>query len=72
MTAEGSGDTILPITWANTKENPMPEQSQAVTFDVDSASLASLQEALPEWEIKEVNGITAAAPVGRVQRSISG
>jgi hypothetical protein len=39
----------------------MADQLRAVTFDLDPASLISLQEALPEWEIAEVNGATAAS-----------
>jgi DNA-binding NarL/FixJ family response regulator len=33
----------------------------AVAFDVDNASLASLREALPDWEIEVVNGATSAS-----------
>jgi DNA-binding NarL/FixJ family response regulator len=41
--------------------NPMPHQLKAVAFDLDAASLISLREALPEWEIEVVNGATAAS-----------
>jgi DNA-binding NarL/FixJ family response regulator len=34
---------------------------RAVVFDLDAASLVSLREALPEWEIEVVNGATAAS-----------
>jgi hypothetical protein len=35
--------------------------SRAVAFDVDSASLSSLREALPSWEIATISGATAAS-----------
>jgi FKBP-type peptidyl-prolyl cis-trans isomerase 2 len=38
-----------------------PRRSRVVAFDVDAASLASLRDALPEWEIESVNGTTAAS-----------
>jgi peptidylprolyl isomerase len=38
-----------------------PRSSRAVAFDVDAASLASLRDALPGWEIVAVNGATAAS-----------
>ncbi len=41
-----------------------PRRSRAVAFDVDAASLASLRDALPEWEIVSVNGATAASLSG--------
>jgi FKBP-type peptidyl-prolyl cis-trans isomerase 2 len=41
-----------------------PRRSRVVTFDVDSASLASLRDALPEWEIESVNGATPASLSG--------
>jgi hypothetical protein len=37
-----------------------PRRSRVVAFDVDAASLASLHDALPEWEIESVNGATPA------------
>jgi DNA-binding NarL/FixJ family response regulator len=37
----------------------MPDRLRAVVFDVDAASLASLREALPGWEVEVVNGATA-------------
>lgn len=39
----------------------MPRRLTAVAFDLDAASLLSLREALPEWEIRVVNGATAAS-----------
>ncbi len=39
----------------------MPYRLRAVAFDLDEASLISLREALPEWEIEVVNGATAAS-----------
>lgn len=34
---------------------------KAIAFDVDTASLKSLREALPGWTIEQVNGATAAS-----------
>ena len=39
----------------------MPNQPRAVAFDVDPASLLSLREALPGWEIEAVEGASAAS-----------
>ncbi len=39
----------------------MPHRLRAIAFDLDDASLISLREALPEWEIEVVNGATAAS-----------
>jgi DNA-binding response OmpR family regulator len=39
----------------------MSDRSKAVAFDLDPASLASLREALPEWEVEVVNGARAAS-----------
>jgi DNA-binding NarL/FixJ family response regulator len=39
----------------------MPNRLKAIAFDLDRASLISLREALPEWEIEVVNGATAAS-----------
>jgi hypothetical protein len=39
----------------------MPHQLRAITFDLEPASLTSLQEALPEWKIEPVNGATAGS-----------
>src|SRR5688500_6712381 len=39
----------------------MSQPSRAVAFDLDTASLSSLQEALPAWEIAVVHGATAAS-----------
>ena len=41
-----------------------PRRSRVVAFDVDAASLASLRDALPEWEIESVNGATPASLSG--------
>jgi peptidylprolyl isomerase len=41
-----------------------PRRSRVVAFDVDAASLASLHDALPEWEIESVNGATPASLSG--------
>jgi DNA-binding response OmpR family regulator len=41
------------------REKSMRNQPRAVAFDVDAASLLSLREALPEWEIEAVEGATA-------------
>jgi hypothetical protein len=38
-----------------------PRRSRAVAFNVDSASLASLRDALPGWEIISVNEATAVS-----------
>lgn len=44
----------------------MPNPSRAFAFDVDQASLLSLREAFPEWEIEVVEGATAfSLPQGR-------
>jgi hypothetical protein len=37
----------------------MSNRLKAVAFDLDAASLTSLREALPEWEIEELKGATA-------------
>jgi len=49
-----------------------PGQSRAVAFDVDAASLASLRDALPEWEIVVVNGATPASLSGHWDPSSAG
>jgi FKBP-type peptidyl-prolyl cis-trans isomerase SlpA len=41
-----------------------PRRYRLVAFDVDATSLASLHEALPEWEIESVNGATPASLSG--------
>jgi peptidylprolyl isomerase len=38
-----------------------PDSRRAVAFDVDAASLASLQQALPGWQVHAVRGSTIAA-----------
>jgi hypothetical protein len=40
----------------------MPDRGKAVAIDWDAASLSSLREALPGWEIGVVNGATATSP----------
>jgi hypothetical protein len=42
-------------------EEPTPNQSKVIAFDVDEASLISLRKALPECEIEVVSGATAAS-----------
>jgi hypothetical protein len=39
----------------------LSKPARAVAFDVDAASLASLREALPGWEIDTVHGATPAS-----------
>lgn len=39
----------------------MPQRLKVCVFDLDAASLVSLREALPEWEIETVNGATASS-----------
>ncbi len=39
----------------------MPNHSKAITFDVDPASLFSLREAFPGWEIETVQGASGAS-----------
>jgi DNA-binding NarL/FixJ family response regulator len=39
----------------------MPDRLKAVAFDVDAASLTSLREALPGWEIEVLHGATASS-----------
>ncbi len=39
----------------------MPSPSKAIAFDVDQASLLSIRDALPGWEIESVAGATAAS-----------
>jgi hypothetical protein len=43
------------------QEKPMPNQSKAIAFDLDQASLISLRKALPDSVIEVVNGATAAS-----------
>jgi peptidylprolyl isomerase len=42
-----------------------PGRSRAVAFDVDATSLASLRDALPEWNIDLVTGATPASLTGQ-------
>jgi DNA-binding response OmpR family regulator len=42
-------------------EKQMPNHSKAIAFDVDPASLLSLREAFPGWEIEAVQGASAAS-----------
>jgi carbon storage regulator CsrA len=51
----------VPTTARTTRQ---PRRSRVVAFDVDAASLASLRDALPEWEIESVNGATPASLSG--------
>lgn len=39
----------------------MPNPSRAIAFDVDRASLLSLREAFPGWQIETVEGASAAS-----------
>ena len=39
----------------------MPNQFRAIAFDVDPASLLSLRQAFPAWEIEAVQGATVAS-----------
>jgi len=39
----------------------MPDESIAVAFDLNAASLISLREALPAWEIELLKGATASS-----------
>jgi hypothetical protein len=45
----------------STPETRYPRRSRAVAFDLDVASLMSLREALPEWDIEVVNRATIAS-----------
>ena len=42
-------------------ENAMQERLKAVAFDVDPASLITLRQAFPEWEVEAVVGATASS-----------
>jgi CheY-like chemotaxis protein len=37
----------------------MPDRLEAVAFDVDTASLITLRQVFPEWQIETVTGATA-------------
>lgn len=39
----------------------MPAPSKAIAFELDAASLSSLREAIPAWEIAVMNGATAGS-----------
>jgi PleD family two-component response regulator len=41
--------------------DPKSHQFRAIAFDLDAASIISLKEALPGWEIEVINGATAAS-----------
>jgi hypothetical protein len=43
------------------REGVSSKPARAVAFDVEAASLASLREALPGWEIDTINGATPAS-----------
>ena len=45
------------------REGVSSKPSRAIAFDVDAASLASLREALPGWEIDTINGATPSSLV---------
>jgi hypothetical protein len=55
--------TVLPVIerGSATRNGLPPKPSRAVAFDVDAASMVSLREALPTWEIATINGATAAS-----------
>jgi DNA-binding response OmpR family regulator len=36
----------------------MPDLKKAIAFDVDAASLASLRQAFPDWQVETMNGAT--------------
>jgi len=36
----------------------MQDRPKVIAFDVDTASLASLRQAFPEWEVEATNGVT--------------
>jgi peptidylprolyl isomerase len=57
----GREHPMSPATEAASRGSRRPGQARAVAFDVDAASLASLREALPGWEIDRINGATAAS-----------
>lgn len=52
---------MIPIVPSKKQENQMSNQSKAIAFDVDQASLISLRQALPDCVIEVVNGATAAS-----------
>lgn len=53
--------TTTDLVLSQRQENPLPNQSKAIAFDVDQASLISLQQALPDCTVEIVNGATAAS-----------
>jgi peptidylprolyl isomerase len=48
-----------------------PRRSRVIAFDLDAASLVSLHDALPEWEIESVKGATPASLSGHWDPSIA-
>ena len=54
-------ETATPDPSTFNREEMMPSRLRAIAFDLDAASLISLQEALPEWKIEVVNGANAAS-----------
>lgn len=50
-----------PVKAATGRSRQRPRRPRAVAFDVDAASLASLREALPGWEIVAIAGVSAAS-----------
>ncbi len=67
MTREADGQPLRSAQWEASErstfnwEEMMPSRLRAVAFDLDAASLISLREALPEWEIEVIKGATAAS-----------
>jgi CheY-like chemotaxis protein len=57
--------TVLPVVERGItfREGVSSKPSRAIAFDVDAASLASLREALPGWEIDTINGANPASLV---------
>jgi peptidylprolyl isomerase len=57
-------DSGLPTAGGVAGEALLPSQGEAVAFDVDAVSLASLRQALPGWRVQEIHGATAASLPG--------
>jgi hypothetical protein len=57
--------SVPPDSWSGAgplcAETPVSNPSRAIAFDLDPASLLSLREALPGWEVVVVSGATAAS-----------
>jgi hypothetical protein len=43
------------------EDTPLPKQARAIAFDLDPASLSSLRQALPGWNVEVLAGATAAS-----------